>query len=149
VPVGQTTSLLLSGRPMDIGTTTGIHVGSRYINRRSIGVEIVNAGVPGRLDSRRRPQESRVINGNTKTVLQYYPGQIRTWQRLALLLTTTPAEAQCGPSFNVANALHDAGIVIPRSVPFIEGQMLNQKMNTKASIRLLRSNGASSYVQHT
>jgi len=116
---------------MDIGTTTGVHVGSRHINRRSIGVEIVNAGVPGRLDSRRRPQESRVINGNTKTVLQYYPGQIRTWQRLALLLTTTPAEARCKPSLAVANALHDAGIIIPRSVPFIDGKMLNQKMARK------------------
>jgi hypothetical protein len=126
-----TTAFAPVWQTMDIGTTSGIHVGSRYINRRSIGVEIVSAGVPGRLNTRNRSQLTRAINGHTRKVVGFYPGQIRSWQRLALLLSTVPEQTSCEDLKAVAEALRSNNILIPRSVPYKNKAPLLNKMTKK------------------
>lgn len=73
---------------MDPGLVAGIHVGKRIINRKSIGVEVVSGGLPGRTDSRKRPQTEIELFGKERPALMFYPAQIRTWIRLANLLSS-------------------------------------------------------------
>lgn len=85
----------------------GTHVGRGEVNRRSAGVEIVNAGLDGHLNTRDR-EETRVhMFGRERDVLLFYPGQIRTWVRLANALA-----GKCFPG----------DIEIPRQVPIEYGR---------------------------
>lgn len=67
----------------DPGLTAVTHVGMGSVNRRSIGVEVVSAGLPGPLDLRRRPVTRQPILGRMRDVLRFYEGQLRTWVALA------------------------------------------------------------------
>jgi hypothetical protein len=87
----------------DPGITATIHVGDRVIGSSSIGVELVSAGVPGKFDLRRRPVVRAPLLGKTREVLAFYPGQLRTWVRLA----------------NTLAAIRRSGIAIPQHVPAI------------------------------
>jgi hypothetical protein len=85
-------------------TIACVHVGQRAVYSSSIGVEVVNAGFPGPTDSRARPRLQRVVAGRMRTVLAYYPGQLRSWAWLANTLATAPL-------------VRSARIEIPREVP--------------------------------
>jgi hypothetical protein len=91
---------------MDLGTSAATHVGRGEINARSIGVEVVSAGMPGSADVRKRPRVKRKLVGREYTVLSFYPGQLRSWLRLA--------NALCG-------ACLPGNILIPRQVPVVGG----------------------------
>ena len=86
----------------DPGLVACVHVGDRGINRRSIGVEVVSAGLPGPLDVRHRPRVTVPLLGRVRTVLAFYPGQLRSWVRLAETLAALDGQG---------------GIAIPRQVP--------------------------------
>lgn len=91
----------------DPGVIACVHVGKSWINSRSIGTEFVSAGVPGPTDIRKRPQVTVPFLGfKTKTVLGFYPGQIRSGVRLMDLLTRDDLPG---------------GIRIPRRVPGVSG----------------------------
>ena len=85
----------------DPGLTACCHVGSAPVNARSVGVEVASAGLPGRLDARSRPRVRVPLLGRVREVLRFYPGQLRSWVRLA--------EALAG--------VRRAGLAIPRRVP--------------------------------
>ncbi len=84
----------------DPGLTACCHL-SRAVNPRSIGVEVVSAGMPGPLDTRDRPVLSVPLLGRMRNVLAFYPGQLSAWQRLAQTLA----------------GVSRAGIAIPPRVP--------------------------------
>jgi hypothetical protein len=86
----------------DPGLVACVHVGDRAINKRSIGVEVVSAGLPGPLNQRNRPTTIVALLGRMKTVLRFYPGQVAAWVRLAEALAALDGTA---------------GISIPRRVP--------------------------------
>lgn len=86
----------------DPGLTATVHLGSGWINARSIGVEVVSAGLPGPADVRRRPRARVPLLGREVEVLRFYRGQIATWVALAELLAALDGER---------------GIRIPRVVP--------------------------------
>jgi len=77
------------------------HVGRGPVNARSIGVEVVSAGLDGLANSRDREEVAVFLLGR-RNVLEFYPGQLRSWVRLANALS-----GSCLPG----------GIEIPRSVP--------------------------------
>jgi len=117
---------------LDLGTTGNVHVGSGAVNARSIGVEIVSAGVPGRLNVRNRESMKRTLNGSSKTVVKFYPGQIKAWNRLANLLTLTPENAMTREELEIAFKLDETGIRIPRQVPLApNGVLLSKRMTRK------------------
>lgn len=61
-----------------------VHVGSGVVNSRSIGVEVVSAGMPGPMDGRKRPTTHVDLLGHhDRTVCQFYPAQLRSWLWLA------------------------------------------------------------------
>ena len=86
----------------DPGLTACCHIGDRRIGRRSVGVEVVSAGMPGRLDLRGRPRATVPLLGRVRTVLRFYPGQLRAWLWLAETLAALDGRG---------------GIRIPRRVP--------------------------------
>lgn len=102
---------------LDIGNTGNVHVGRGEINARSIGVEIVSAGMPGRLDQRKRPRVKRTLLGRKREMLEFYPGQIKAWNRLCNMLTLTPTNALTREELEIAFKLDEAFIRIPRQVP--------------------------------
>lgn len=104
---------------MDLAHDAATHVGMGRINARSIGVEVVNAGLPGRTDIRKRPQTTLEVLGRHRTVLDFFGGQFRSWVRLANALS-----AACMPS----------GIEIPRRVPVEEGEPLARRF-TRGELR--------------
>lgn len=117
---------------LDLGTTGNVHVGSGAVNSRSIGVEIVSAGVPGKLDVRRRPRAKKTLNGRSREIVLFYPGQIKAWNRLANLLTLTPENALTREELDIAFKLDETGIRIPRQVPLAtNGLLLSKKMTRK------------------
>lgn len=85
----------------DPGLTACVHVGRGTVNARSVGVEVVSAGRPGRADARRRDRIRVPLVGAVREVLRFYPGQIRSWVRLAEALAGTQR----------------AGLAIARRVP--------------------------------
>lgn len=88
---------------MDLGRGFGaIHVGRGTINAKSIGVEVVSAGIDGQTNIRDRPEVEVEMFGGRRDVLAFYRGQLRSWVRLANALTE-----KCLPG----------GIEIPRLVP--------------------------------
>lgn len=105
---------------MDLAHSAATHVGRGRINARSIGVEVVNAGLPGRTDIRKRPQTDVHVLGRKRTALEFYPGQLRTWARLATALS-----ASCLPS----------GIEIPRRVPVDEDGVPLPRRFTRGELR--------------
>lgn len=86
----------------DPGLTATVHVGKGEINARSIGVEVISAGLPGRADVRSRPRQRVSIRGREVEALAFYRGQMRTWVALAEALARLDGTA---------------GIHIPRRVP--------------------------------
>jgi hypothetical protein len=86
----------------DPGLTACVHVGDASINRRSIGVEVVSAGLPGPTDLRHQPRTTVALLGRIRSVLRFYDGQLASWVRLANTLAALDG---------------DAGIRIPRVVP--------------------------------
>lgn len=88
---------------LDLGLGwAGTHVGRGEVNCRSIGVEVVSAGLDGAANVRDR-EETRVhLIGRKRDVLTFYPGQLNTWVRLANALS-----GKCLPG----------DIEIPRRVP--------------------------------
>jgi hypothetical protein len=86
----------------DPGLVACVHVGDRSMNKRSIGVEVVSAGLPGPLDTRHRPRTTVALLGRIRSVLRFYDGQLASWVRLANTLAALDG---------------DAGISIPRTVP--------------------------------
>ena len=88
---------------MDIGTDhAAVHTGQRSVNGRSVGVEVVNAGLDGTTNVRDRPEVDVHYLGRHRRVLAFYPGQLRSFVLLANALTE-----RCLPG----------GIEIPRRVP--------------------------------
>lgn len=95
---------------MDIGGGwAAVHVGRGSINSRSIGVEVVSAGLDGQPNVRHRPERDVYLLGKKRQVLEFYPGQIRSWVRLANALS---------------GVCIVGGIEIPRRVPvtFVPGR---------------------------
>lgn len=86
----------------DPGEVATVHLGTGTLNARSIGVEVVSAGLPGPLDHRSRPRVRVPLLGRQQEVLAFFPGQLRTWVALA--------EA-------VARLEGRAGVHLPRRVP--------------------------------
>lgn len=69
---------------LELGTGwAGIHVGRRDVNVRSVGVEVVSAGAGQRFNSRDRREIHRNLLGQEVSMLEFYPGQLRSWVRLA------------------------------------------------------------------
>lgn len=93
-PIWQTMDLALDW--------AAVHVGLGSINARSIGVEVVNAGLDGHTNVRDRPEIEVDLLGQKRDVLAFYPGQLNTWVRLANVLS-----GACLPG----------NIEIPRFVP--------------------------------
>lgn len=94
----------------DPGRIATVHVGRGDVNARSIGVEVVSAGMPGKFDVRDRPRARVELLGKVRDVLRFYPGQVRTWARLAGALASLEGHA---------------GIAIPRRVPgFLGGRRM-------------------------
>ncbi len=88
---------------MELGTRwAATHVGRGHINARSIGVEVVSAGLDGPPNLRDRKEVPVHLIGRTRRVLEFYPGQLRSWVRLADALSDS-----CLPG----------GLAIPRRVP--------------------------------
>lgn len=101
---------------MDPGLVAGVHVGKGYFNAKSIGVEVVSCGVPGRLNARNRDMfvNKNMLRKDRQNV-RFYPAQIRAWLKLADMLT-----GKCIP-----------GIEIPRQVPGdAEGNILRNRRFT-------------------
>lgn len=97
---------------MDLATATAIHVGDRVINRRSIGVEVVSAGISGTdLDTRHRPSRVVYVAGRRVKLAAFYAGQIETMARLAAALSSSDVDTPLG------RALRAARIEIPPQVP--------------------------------
>lgn len=114
---------------LDIGNTGNIHVGRGDINARSVGVEIVSAGAPGKLDQRRRPRVKKTLLGRQREFLEFYPGQIKAWNRLVHMLTLTPENAMTREELEIAFQLDKAFIRIPRQVPLNkQGGLLTTRM---------------------
>jgi hypothetical protein len=86
----------------DPGKVATVHLGTGHLNARSIGVEVVSAGMPGPTDRRSRPRTKVPLVGKMREVLRFYPGQLRAWLRLAETLASLDGRA---------------GISIPRRVP--------------------------------
>jgi len=73
---------------MEIGTKwSAVHVGRGEVNARSLGVEVVSAGLPGEFNSRHRAGERVFQLGRYRDVLEFFPGQIRSFVRLANALS--------------------------------------------------------------
>lgn len=88
----------------DPGITACSHVGDAHLNGRSVGVEVVNAGLPGPGNLRLRKQVRVPLLGRMQDVLAFSAPQLRSWVRLAEAL---------------AAAEGFAGVHIPRRVvPF-------------------------------
>jgi hypothetical protein len=87
---------------LDPGVCSAVHIGKGWLNARTIGTEVVSAGMPGRADARRRPRMKVPLVGRVREVLKFYPGQLRSWVRLNELLHGLNGRA---------------GISIPRRVP--------------------------------
>lgn len=91
----------------DIGRVACTHV-ARAWNPRSVGVEIISAGMPDkpgarkRFDLRRRPRITVPLIGQERQVLRFFDGQIRSAIRLAEMLAALDGHG---------------GIRIPRRVP--------------------------------
>jgi hypothetical protein len=86
----------------DPGLIATVHMSSRAINKRSIGCEVVSAGLPGSFDYRKRPQTTVYLLGKKVTVLRFYPGQLASYVRLGETLAALDGTA---------------GIRIPRQLP--------------------------------
>ncbi len=84
------------------GKWAATHVGRGAVNARSIGVEVVSAGLDGQANVRDRSEVDVELLGKTRSVLEFYPGQLRSWVRLATALSSS-----CLPG----------GVVIPQRVP--------------------------------
>lgn len=88
---------------MDLGGRfAATHVGRGSINARSIGVEVVSAGLDGAANVRDREEIEVELLGRKREVLAFYPGQLRAWVRLANALA-----GKCLPG----------GIEIPKHIP--------------------------------
>lgn len=88
---------------MDLGGKwAATHVGRGSVNARSIGVEVVSAGLDGAANVRDRKEVEVELLGRTRSVLEFYPGQLRAWVLLANALA-----GKCLPG----------GIEIPKHVP--------------------------------
>lgn len=111
---------------MDIGRVAGITVPSGAVNARSLAVEVVSAGMPGPLDSRKRPRTSHRLVGANRTFLEFYPGQIRTWCWLAELLTKNQG-FYLEEDKPLVDALNAARINIPRVIPGRNGAPLSDR----------------------
>lgn len=106
---------------MDPGLVAGVHVGRGWFNAKSIGVEVVSGGLPGKTDSRKRPTvEIPDMLGKTREALIFYPAQIRAWKRLAEMLS--------GKSL-------PGGIEIPRHCPAEDGKLLTDRRFTNREAR--------------
>lgn len=110
----------------DPGRVAACHVGAvrniPSLNARSIGVEVVSAGLPGPGNVRGRRVLKVPLVGKTRDVLEFYPGQLAAFRWLADQLSLDAdayADAEVGvdPSDARARLLVDAGIKIPRRVP--------------------------------
>jgi hypothetical protein len=86
---------------MNLDKYAAIHVGRREVYSRSIGVEVVSAGVDGQTNVRNRPRITVDLIGQQREVLEFYPGQLRSWVRLA----------------NTLAGITTHGIAIPKKVP--------------------------------
>jgi hypothetical protein len=86
----------------DPGLVATTHLGLGWLNARSVGVEVVSAGVPGPANSRGRREILTPLFGRSRRFLEFFPGQLRSWVRLADALA--------------AGSL-PGGIQIPRRVP--------------------------------
>ena len=88
---------------MDLGLGwAATHVGRGEVNCRSIGVEVVSAGLDGQANVRDREETEVILFDRRREVLKFYPGQLRTWVRLANAIS-----GECLPT----------DIEIPRLVP--------------------------------
>src|SRR5690606_30991535 len=86
----------------DPGECATVHLGKGWLNARSIGVEVVSAGLPGKTDVRERPRVRVPLLGKVTEVLRFYPGQLRAWRQLAETLVALDGRG---------------GVRIPRHVP--------------------------------
>lgn len=106
---------------MEIGTKfSAIHVGRGVVCSRSIGVEVVSCGVDGQTNVRDRETTQTFYRGKTREVCLFYPGQIRSWVRLANTLSGV-----CLPG----------AIEIPRTVPVNSTGQVKQNRFTRRGVR--------------
>lgn len=97
---------------MDLGASTAVHVGSRQLNRRSIGLEVVNSGAHGGpLDVRGRDVKRVRLQGVTAEVARFFPAQLRSIGWLGRVLSSWDEESELG------RGLKAARIKIPRLYP--------------------------------
>lgn len=97
---------------MDLATATAIHVGDRVINRRSIGVEVVSAGLSGgEFDTRHRPSRVVYVAGRRVRIAAFYAGQMATMAALARALSSSDEDTPLG------RVLRAARVEIPAQVP--------------------------------
>jgi hypothetical protein len=116
---------------MDIGTTAAIHVGKGWVNRRSIGVEVVNVGFPTRwsvkqkkrieYNPRNRPVIEAPLLGRDVEMCQFFEGQLLAWRRLAECLAGLSGQGM--------------GIEIPRQVPALDGELMTRRRMTVPELR--------------
>ena len=100
---------------MDPGLAAAVHVGRGWVNAKTIGVEVISAGLPGKADVRGRPRVKTTLLGKRLECLDFYGGQVRSWVRLANLLSV--GGLPCG-------------IEIPRQVPLDPKAHLTGKVLT-------------------
>jgi hypothetical protein len=103
-------------------TQACVHVGLRSVYRRMVGIEIVNAGLPGEGNVRDRPELRRMVAGRMTTVLAYYPAQLAAWVWLMNVLSRSALVRQ-------------ARIEIPQQVPCTRSQLPLGRRFTEAEQR--------------
>lgn len=111
---------------MDLAQSTAIHVGDRVINRRSIGVEVVSAGLSGTpLDTRHRASRVVYVAGRRVRLAAFFPGQMRSMALLAMALASSDLDTPLG------RALRAARIEIPPQVPVRGGELCLGRMTQR------------------
>ncbi len=91
----------------DPGETATVHVAVGEVNARAIGCEVVSCGVAAKIHPRRqRDVVERTIRGAPVACAAFFPGQLRSWVRLAEAL-----------SDETSDILTAAGIRIARAIP--------------------------------
>lgn len=122
---GEHDALAPLWQTMDLGASTGIHAG-RVFNRRSIGVEVVSAGISGTpLDTRHRPSRVAYVAGRRVKLAAFYPGQMRTMALLAAALSSSDLDTPLG------RALRAARIEILPQVPARGGELYLGRMTQR------------------
>jgi hypothetical protein len=111
---------------MDLGLGYGsVHVGRASVNRRSIGVEVVSAGLDGHANVRHREEREVYLIGRRRRVLEFFPGQLNSWVRLANALSGRELPTDIHIPRRIPIDVLEDDSVRPRSSRFTKEELAN------------------------